>query len=542
MSKLWGLKDKKILIVDDFPAMRSMMRSMLVAYGANNIAEARNGDEALEHLASETREIVLCDYNLGDNSKDGQQILEEAKQRELLPYSSIFIMCTAENTSEMVMGAVEHMPDDYLVKPFTKVILQARLRKVEEKKLALKRISDAIESKNYQRALALCDAHMHDNQKLIFELMKLKGELLLKVADYAAAVELYKKVMGIREVLWAQFGMGKAYFFQRELDEARDQFEAVISQNKSYVAAYDWLARVQQAMGDNAKAQQTLVKAVTISPKALLRQRALAEVSLEIEEYDTAEKAFKNTIREGKNSIYKSPNDYGGLAKVHVKKNANDAAVKAIASMKQEFRRGDADAQLLTAVVESVVYKDMGRNDDSSQALDKAMALFEENPGSLTSKAAMELAEACYSLEKKEQGSELMKHVVRNHHEDEAVLAKAQKMFDDLGMAAEGDQLINGTRKEVVDVNNNGVDLAKQGKLKESINLFAKAARAMPENLVINLNAAQSLIMLMQDQGANSLHMDEAHGYLERVKHINAGNERYKNLLLRFNELARSAG
>lgn len=540
MSKLWGLKDKKILIVDDFPAMRSMMRSMLMAYGANNIAEARNGDEALEHMAAETREIVVCDYNLGDNSKDGQQILEEAKQRELLPYSSIFIVCTAENTSDMVMAAVEHMPDDYLVKPFTKVVLQARLRKLEEKKQGLKRISDAIESKNYQRAIALCDAHMKENQKLIFELMKLKGDLLLQVSDYSAAVELYKKVLGIREVLWAQFGLGKAYYFQHELNDARDLFEAVIHQNKAYVAAYDWLARVEQALGDKAKAQQTLLKAVSISPKALLRQRALAEVSFENEAYDISEKAYKTAVREGRNSIYKSPNDYGGLAKVHVRKNANDAALKAIAGMKQEFKHADADAQLLTAVVESVVYKDMGRNDDSCQALDKAMALFQDNPGGLSSKSAMELAEACFTLGKKEQGSELMRHVVRNHHEDDAVLAQAQKVFADLGMAAEGGELINGTRKEVVDVNNNGVDLAKQGKLKESISLFAKAARAMPENLVINLNAAQSLIMLMQNQGANSRHMDEAHAYLERVKLINATNERYQNLMLRFHELARS--
>ena len=153
----------------------------------------------------------------------------------------------------------------------------------------------------------------------------------------------------------------------------------------------------------------------------------------------------------------------------------------------------------------------------------------------------MELAEACFALDKKDQGSELMKHVVRNNHEDETILARAQQVFADLGLAAEGDALISGTRQEVVEVNNNGVDLAKQGKLKESITLFAKAARAMPENLVINLNAAQSLIMFMQNQGANNQHMDEAHSYLERVKHINSSNERYRNLLSRFNELARSA-
>ena len=107
MAKLWTLKGKKILIVDDFPAMRSMMRTMLAAFGADNIAEARTGEEALELLEEESKEIILCDYNLGEG-KDGQQVLEEAKHRELIPYSTVFILVTAENTSDMVMGAMEH--------------------------------------------------------------------------------------------------------------------------------------------------------------------------------------------------------------------------------------------------------------------------------------------------------------------------------------------------------------------------------------------------------------------------------------------------
>ena len=539
MSKLWGLKDVKILIVDDFPAMRSMMRSMLNGFGANNIVEARNGDEAVERLAEDTKELVLCDYNLGEQSRDGQQVLEEAKQRELLPYSSIFVLTTAENTSEMVMGAVEHLPDDYLVKPFTKVVLQARIRKLQEKKQDLKKISDAIEQKNYLRAVSLCDTVMSQNQKLVFELMKLKGELLIKLSQYDEALALYKKVLDLREVNWAQFGCGKAYFFQDALDDARDMFESVIQQNKAYVVAYDWLAKVEAALGDKQKAQQTLARAVEISPKGLLRQRALAEISYENEDYDIAERAYKNVVKVGKNSIYRCPNDYGGLAKVHVKKKASDAALRAISEMKTNFRNGDSEAMLQSAVAESVVYKDLGKNDASSAALDRAMGLFNENPGSLSSTAAMELADACFALGRKEQGSELIKHVVRNHHEDAAVIENAKKIFESQGMGEEGAAMISGTCQEVIDVNNDGVDLAKQGKLRESIKLFAKAARAMPENLIINLNAAQSLIMLMQTDGASANHMSQAQSYLERVKLINANNERYKGLLSRYHDLSK---
>ncbi|MCG6971139.1 MAG: response regulator [Gammaproteobacteria bacterium] len=535
--KLWSLKDIKILVVDDFPAMRSMMRSMLMAYGANNIKEARNGEEALKQLADEKMELVLCDYNLGEG-KDGQQVLEEAKERELLPYSSLFIMNTAENTSEMVMGAVEFQPDEYLVKPFNKVVLQMRIRKLQEKKQGLKKISDAIEAKDYQKAIVLCDAAMQQDQKNIFELLKLKGDLMLRISDYQGGEQVYEKVLNIRALAWAQFGLGKVYFYQNRLEEARTLFEAVIADNNTFVTAYDWLAKVEKAMGQSKKSQETLAKAVAISPKHVLRQKALGEVSYQNEDYDVAEKAYKTVVREGRNSIHRTPSDFGGLAKVYVKKSAGKDALKVIGDMKQEYKNAAGKELLTVTLVEGVVQKGLGNDEQSAAALDKAVALFEEEPGNLSSEDAMELAKACFDAGKKDAGSELMKHVVRNNHEDPHMLEQARKLFSDMGMEEEGSEIISGTQKEVVALNNDGVDLAKQGNFKDSIRLFVKAARAMPENLIINLNTAQSIIMLMQKDGVNERYLEQAQVYLNRIKSMNSSNERFQKLMARFHDLS----
>jgi CheY-like chemotaxis protein len=538
--KLWSLKDTKILVVDDFPAMRSMLRAMLINFGANNIKEAKNGEEALALLAQEKKDLVLCDYNLGEG-KDGQQVLEEAKERELLPYSSIFVMTTAENTSDMVMGAVEFQPDDYLIKPFTKVVLQMRIRKLQEKKTGFRKISNAMERKDYQQALLLCDAAMQGDQKNLFELMRLKGDLLQRTSNYAEAQQVYERVLKIRDVPWAQFGLGKVLFKQNQFEQAREMFEVVIAENKTFVSAYDWLAQVEQSLGSGQKAQELLLKAVEISPKHLLRQRALGAISYSNENYDVAEKAYKTVVKEGRNSIHRSPNDFGGLAKVYVKKESEKNALRILGDMKREYKRAEGKDLLEAAMVEGVVQKDLGNTDASGSALDKAMELFQQEPGNLSSEHAMELAEACFAIGKNEHGAELIKHVVRNNHEDKTILDKAQKMFSDLGMEAEGNTLIDDTCKEVVDLNNSGVDLAKQGKLSESIHLFAKAARAMPENLIINLNTAQSLIMLMQSKGADEQNITQAKIYLDRVRDVNATNERYQKLVARFNELTRKA-
>lgn len=534
--KLWSLKNNRILIVDDFPAMRSMMRHMLASYGADNIKEARNGEEALVHLEEETKEIILCDYNLGEG-RDGQQILEEAKQRELLPYSSIFIMATAENTSEMVMGAVEFQPDDYLVKPFNKIVLQARLRKLQDKKAAFEEISDAIEGKDYRYAINLCDTLANTDQKNVFELLKLKGDLLMRLADYDGAEALYEKILDTREVPWAQFGLGKVFFYRKEFEDSQTVFEDLIATQKNFIVAYDWLAATLKHLGNNRKSQEILAKAVVISPKAILRQRALGEVAYLNEDFVLSAKSYKRVVHDAKNSIHKDPNDYGGLAKAYVKQESATAAVKVLCDMAKEFEKADATMQLKAAVIEGVVHKNLGNTDKSGLAIDKAMELFSSEPGALSSDIAMEVAQTCLALGKTDQANELIKHVVRNHHEDQAVLDRVQSLYAEAGMADEGNTIIAGTRQEVVELNNDGVDLAKQGKLKESIRLFQRAARAMPENIVVNLNAAQSLIMIMQSRGTNDRHLEQIRGYLDRAGDTDATNKRYQKLLHRYHEL-----
>ena len=75
----FDLASKTYLVIDDFADMRSMLRSMLVAYGVTNIEMVGNGKDAIKMLAKKTYDVVLCDYNLGEG-KDGQQVLEECDE------------------------------------------------------------------------------------------------------------------------------------------------------------------------------------------------------------------------------------------------------------------------------------------------------------------------------------------------------------------------------------------------------------------------------------------------------------------------------
>ena len=142
----------------------------------------------------------------------------------------------------------------------------------------------------------------------------------------------------------------------------------------------------------------------------------------------------------------------------------------------------------------------------------------------------LELARVSFLVGENDKGLELMQEVVRNHHEDDKILRQAQAAFEAVGMADEGRQLISDTKAEVVTLNNQGVQLVKEGKLEEAIQFFEDAVKAMSGNKTVNLNAAQVMLMSMQRTGKNDRYLYQVRQYLDRVRRVDATNATYRKL------------
>ena len=527
--KLWSLKNKYILIVDDFAGMRTMLRNMLTPYRPEHIAEAVSGEEALKAIQENDFDIILCDYNLGPG-KDGQQILEEIKERELIPYSAIYIMTTAENTSEMVMGAVEYSPDDYLSKPFTKEVLISRLKKLIKRKSSLKKISTSTRQRDYESAINFCDEQLSDNPSNRFELLKIKTELLLRINDYDNVEELIKPILEEREIPWALLYLGQAHYYRENYDDARFIFEDLIEDHPNYLFAHDWLAKLHRTNKNYAEAQKVLEKATIKSPKAIKRQQILAEISFENKDYDTSEKSYKRITRTGKNSYYLNPDDYFGLAEVYLKKDSVSDVIDTMSDMRKEFRNADSLKNMKSHINEAFLYDRLQRKKETNERIDKIISIFSKDPGSVTSVDSIELAKLCYSHERKEDGNKFIQYVIKNNHDNQETIDEIISLLTSIGFSNTEINALLKSRDEVIELNNRGVKLATKGKIAESISLFVEAATAMPENHVINLNTAQSLIMHMNKSGATEALMDETKKYLDKVKFTGKPSEKYKIL------------
>ncbi|MCF6260730.1 MAG: response regulator [Gammaproteobacteria bacterium] len=539
--KLWSLKNKYILIVDDFAGMRTMLRNMLSPYRPEHIAEAMSGEEALKAIQENDFDIILCDYNLGPG-KDGQQILEEIKERELIPYSSIYVMTTAENTSEMVMGAVEYSPDDYLSKPFTKEVLISRLKKLIKRKSSLKKISVSTRQRDYESAIHFCDEQLSAKPINRFELLKIKAELLLRINDYDSVEKLIKPILEEREIPWALLYLGKAHYYRENYDEARFIFEDLIEDHPNYLFAHDWLAKLHRTNQNYAEAQKILEKATIKSPKAIKRQQTLAEISFENKDYDTSEKSYKRITRTGKNSYYLNPNDYFGLAEVYLEKDRVSDALDTISDMRKEFSSADPLKNMKSHINEAFLYDRLQREKETNERIDKIISIFSKDPGTVTSVDSIELAKLCYSHDRKDDGNKFIQYAIKNNHDNQETIDEIISLLTGIGLSNKEINALLKSRDEVIEINNRGVKLATTGKISESISLFVEAAMAMPENHVINLNTAQSLIMHMNKSGATETLIDETKKYLDKVKFTGKPSEKYKILTASWQNLAENIG
>ncbi|MBF0458939.1 MAG: response regulator [Nitrospirae bacterium] len=530
--------NKRIFIIDDFPEYRRSVRKMFQALGAQDIDDTGNGDEAVEKIAGKPYDIILCDYNLGEGKKDGQQILEEVKHRDLLRYSTCFIMVTAENTMMMVMGAMEYKPDDYLTKPFTKNALLNRIEWLLNKKSDFESVEKAIHRQDYIAALQACNERIEQKPKNMYEFMRIKADLSITLGNYEDAEEIYDSVIAIRRVPWALLGLGKVCFHKQRFFEARDIFQELVDEHRSLMEAYDWLAKTLDELGDTKEAQRVLTKAVEVSPKAILRQKALARVAVKNNDMNMAEKAFKKAVDMGKMSCFKEVGDYTGLAKVLIEKKSPGKAIELLEESKRLFD-GEPEQTLQAVVVQGLAYKEMGDENGLKKALAESSVLFDSVVSNMSPEASLDMANSLFHLGEKEKASKIMQEVVKNNHDNDKLLIKAQSVFDEAGIKDEGSRMIADTQQKMIAINNEGVQLVKDGKLLEAIEFFKKAASGAHDNKIINANAAQAILMFMQKFGTNDKLIYKVKQYLERIRRVDPTYDKYHALIDLFQKVVK---
>lgn len=123
-------KNMSILVVDDFPTMRRIVRSLLKELGFNNVEEAEDGQDGLNKLRSGSFQFVVSDWNMPN--LDGLEMLKQIRADGALKDLPV-LMVTAEAKKENIIAAAQAGASGYVVKPFTAATLEEKLNKIFEK-------------------------------------------------------------------------------------------------------------------------------------------------------------------------------------------------------------------------------------------------------------------------------------------------------------------------------------------------------------------------------------------------------------------------
>jgi two-component system KDP operon response regulator KdpE len=111
----------RILVIDDEPQIRRLMRTTLVNAGYE-VDDARTGEEGLEKVAGYHPDLVLLDINMP--GMGGLATCEALRMDKNIA----IIMLTVRDSESDKVAALDAGADDFITKPFSTPELMARIR------------------------------------------------------------------------------------------------------------------------------------------------------------------------------------------------------------------------------------------------------------------------------------------------------------------------------------------------------------------------------------------------------------------------------
>ncbi|NQZ06687.1 MAG: response regulator [Algicola sp.] len=484
--------DKKILIVDDCEPIRSAVKAMLQKIGFNKISSANNGLIAVQKCEDSMFDFLLVDFNLGDG-KDGYQLFEELKFKELLSPICCFIMMSAESRRQIVHGMIELQPDDYLLKPFTYKGLEKRCGRTYQKKSALIKVYEAIFADDPQKAIKACEKASRKTPEYAGMALRVKGELLLKTREYETAQKMYQAVLSTRPLPWAVLGNAIASIKLGETRDAERILLELAALDETKVEALDWLGRLYIGQQKNTQAQAKLAEAAKISPRNIHRQRALANLCIINGEIDEAVRAFSKIITASRYSVYDTPENYLNFARCLIdlcgESNKLDAAKqigKALDVLNSVGRRFYSEVyKPQELVIQARINASKGNMEEARDQLSECEKL---KVAELTADQCLDRAKAYFSTGNLSKSDEYMTQLDELTDNDDLVSSTLKVLVSK--EKEDHEQL----REKIRILNNEGLSAYQNGIFSQAMASFKEAFIFMPSNASLALNLVQSIV------------------------------------------------
>lgn len=485
--------NSKILIVEEQPLALSYLKQSLERLAYRNIFVAESAIVAKETCETTKFDLIICSFDLSKR-QNGYQLYEELLKKRLIKRSTGFIFTSAETSPELVHSVVELQPDDFLVKPFTIKDLQSRIERVLKRKQSLKKLYTLIDDQNYSKALKFINAEL-DGQQTSYSVMllKLKGEMLLKLKRFEEAKQFYKSALDLQKFTWAKLGLVEALIANNEDLTAQKLLKGLIEKSETRLAALDLLGRLEIKLNQFEHAQKSLHEASQIAPRNLSRQKSLSTVAMINHDYECSYNAQKEIASFARYSIHDSPEVYLNAARAGIDfalATDQHEQINKITRQTQQYLN-DLKKQFPHAINQTqmdVLHARLHYLKDEHKKARQLMEQLDDEPQIRSVDAALDKAKAFHELgfQHKAQAlfGQIIEHCERHQsQEDPVMMHYLQQQHDE--------------RKDITmgpkELNNHAVKQFNKGQLDVALEAFSQAFRVMPKNASIALNLLQCL-------------------------------------------------
>ncbi|NQU59518.1 MAG: response regulator [Rhodospirillales bacterium] len=125
------IEKMNVLVVEDERHMRTLFRNVLFALGVHDVAEASDGQSALQELKAFTPDLVLCDLRM--SPMGGLEFIRQVRAHPENPNRFVpVILVTAHADLDSVANARDAGVNEFMAKPISALALEKRIRRVLE--------------------------------------------------------------------------------------------------------------------------------------------------------------------------------------------------------------------------------------------------------------------------------------------------------------------------------------------------------------------------------------------------------------------------
>ena len=293
------VRECKALVIDGNSTSRSALMNMLRDIGVGHISQTSRVTDAKQELEITTFDIVLCDYHFDKSPMSGQELLDDLRQSQLLPYSTVFVMVTGERSYLKVVEAAESALDSYLLKPHNAAALEERVLLARRRKRVLGYIFEAIRQGDFEGAAKMCLSRFSQREEFWLYAGHVGAELLMRLKDHTSAKAVYTAAYQSEGLQWARLGMARAEFESGQAPKAIHILEGLIEAFPEYADAYDVMSQVQLEQGDLAAALETSRDSVRVTPQSITRLQKQGMLAFLLGENKEATQTLDRTVRIG---------------------------------------------------------------------------------------------------------------------------------------------------------------------------------------------------------------------------------------------------